>query len=115
MRAAKWNTDCEIGAVWLRRIIRRGSDGLPLVISGPTRHVVYPMIDDETAGTPVLDYAGVLAVDQKSVEFRVDETQTADLVAGIYRHKVVIGDPELDGPNVLARGYFTVYGDGSDL
>lgn len=115
MRAAKWNTDCEIGGVWLRRIIRRGSDGLPLVISGPTRHIVYPMLADDTPGTPVLDYAGVLADDEKSVEFRVDETQTAELAAGIYRHKIIVESPELDGPDVLARGYFTVYGDGSDL
>jgi hypothetical protein len=115
VRAAKWNSDCEIGAVWLRRIVRRGNDGQALVISGPTRHVVYPMLADDTPGTPVLDYPGVLAVDQKSVEFRVDEAQTADLVAGIYRHKIIVESPELDGPDVLARGYFTVHGDGSDL
>lgn len=115
MQAAKWNTDCEIGAVWLRRIVRRGSDGLPLVISGPTRHVVYPMLDDGTPGTPVFDYSGVVAVDQKSVEFRIDETDTATLPPGIYRHKIIITDPELDGPDVLARGYFTARGDGGDL
>lgn len=73
------------------------------------------MLDSETAGTPVLDYAGVLAGDGKSVEFRIDETDTADLAPGIYRHKVIVTDAELAGPDVLARGYFTVYGDGGDL
>lgn len=114
MRAAKWNTECEIGAVWLRRFIRRGQNGTPLIIAGPTRHVVYPMIDD-APGTPLLDYPGVVAGDQKSVEFRISETQSAALPAGTYRHKLIVTDPELGGPDVLARGYFTVYGDGSDL
>lgn len=83
-------------------------------MTGPCRHVIFPMIDDDTAGPPVLDYVGVLAGDGLSVQFRLTESQTATLIGEKYRHKITVNDPEIDGLVVLARGWFSVFGDGDE-
>jgi hypothetical protein len=118
VEAAKWNTVCELGGAWRRVLIRRDSDGNALPLAAPCRHVVYPVADDETPGTPVLDYAPTLADDQNSVILLITPAQatTAGLdPAKSYRHKVLITDPAISEPIVLLRGWFRVRGDGGSL
>ena len=114
VEAAKWDTVCEQGGAWRRVLARRDSDGSALPLVAPCRHVVYPVADDETPGTAVIDYAPTVADDEKSVILLITPEQIEALdPAQSYRHKVLITDPAISQPIVLLRGWFQVRGDGS--
>jgi hypothetical protein len=116
VEAAKWNTTCEQGGAWKRKIIRRASDGTALPLATPCRHVVYPISPDDVPGAPVLDYAGTLDGDQRAVTFLITPEQTQALDPALsYRHKITMTDPDIGAVIVLLRGWFSVRGDGSTL
>ena len=109
MRAAKWNTECERGGVWLRRVRRRSTDG-NLVLAAPCRLLI-----TRADGTIAHDLTGAVSGDGLTLELRLSETQTQALDPGQYEHKLTVTDPEIGGLVVLARGYFTVYDSAEQL
>lgn len=101
MQAARWDTTIERGFAW-RRVLRRTSTGGPLVMVAPVRLEVL-----RRDGSVLLTVDGVISPDGHTATLDVTAEQAA-LAAGRYEHRLIVGDPGVAAPQLVARGYVTV-------
>lgn len=106
MRAARWDTVWEQGSLWrvvLRWRIGAGED----VVLGEFAEPSYMELFDAD-GEVMLTVSGVLGNDDHDLALARTSTQTEQVDAGNYWHRVRVTDPELDDLRTLLTGYVTV-------
>lgn len=91
----------ERGTVWRRVLRRQGLTGALSIVAPVTLEVLNP---DRTVA---LTITGTIAGDAKSATLSISAVQ-AQLAAGRYEHRLTVGDPLLNAPQIIARGYLTV-------
>lgn len=113
VRAARWNTDAEIGGVWRIKVVRMAA-GVALPLAAPCTLDLWAIGVDAATATPAKNVTGVLAGDNKSVTFSLTVNEVSLLGLGPHEHRLKLTDPTL-GTLVITRGWMTVRGRADDL
>lgn len=113
MRAARWNTDAEIGGTW-KVTVSRMAAGVALPLAAPCTLDLWAVGADAATATPAKSVTGVLAGDSKSVTFSLTANEVTTLGPGSHESRLKITDPTV-GTQVVTRGYMAVRGRADDL
>jgi hypothetical protein len=115
VEAAEYHTDAELGGAW-SAVVQRLADngGVALMLSEPCTLDLWRTSQDPVTATPTLSVNAVIADNGKSARLHITPEQLATLGVGRFEHRLVISDAVI-GPQVMARGWFTVRGRVSDL
>lgn len=113
MRAARWNTDAEIGGVW-SVTVKRTAGGVVLPLAAPCTLALWAAGTDPVADAPVKVVTGVLAGDSKAATFALSVAEVTALGTGPREHRLILTDPVV-GAQVMARGRMVIRGREGDL
>lgn len=114
MKAQEYNTDAELGGSWSAHVQRLADNGgAALTLDSCVLDLWTEQLDPVSA-PPTLTTTGVIAANAKSARLLITEEQVAALGVGLFQLRLTLGDPVI-GPQVVARGWFTVRGRVNDL
>jgi hypothetical protein len=113
VRAARWDTDAELGGSWTVTV-KRLAGGVALTLATPCTLDLWAVGKDPVADAPVKSVSGVLGGGNTSAAFTLSAAEVSTLGVGHHEDRLILGDPTI-GPQVMSRGWMIVRGTVDDL
>ncbi len=115
MKAEQYDTDAELGGSWSAHVQRLADNGgTALILAAPCKLDLWARGLDPATATPTITANAVIAPDAKSARLQITAQEITTLGIGRFELRLTLGDP-VTGPQVMARGTFTVRGRVRDL